>query len=204
MSNEGKDVIAVKPEWSHIIDVRKLEEEPLDVQVKATEQECRDVANRLQVVSIESAEISAKIIRETGTHVFCVKGVIKATLTQNCVVSLEPVSESVEDVFEAWFADDKDVVSLEKVRRERQNQFVESEMPISDEHDDPEPLMDGHIDIGELATQQLALAINPYPRASDAVFEGSSEEDVERKETSSGARNPFAALKSWKAKREEM
>ena len=37
--------------------------------------------------------------------------------------------------------------------------------------DPPEPIENGTIDLGRLATDALFLAIDPYPRKADAVFE---------------------------------
>ena len=62
----------------------------------------------------------------------------------------------------------------------------ESEIP-----DPPEPIENGMIDLGRLATDVLLLAIDPYPRKPDAVFEpvviAPDPED-----------HPFAALKVLK------
>jgi hypothetical protein len=60
----------------------------------------------------------------------------------------------------------------------------EDEMP-----DPPEPIVNGVIDLGRLATDVLFLAIDPYPRRHDAVFEPPAEM-VDR------AEHPFAALKA--------
>src|SRR5262249_61191091 len=55
--------------------------------------------------------------------------------------------------------------------------------------DAPEPIENGIIDLGRLATDMLYLAIDPYPRKEGAVFEpqvaAADPED-----------HPFAALKS--------
>ena len=37
--------------------------------------------------------------------------------------------------------------------------------------DPPEPIVNGVIDLGRLATDALFLGIDPYPRKPDAVFE---------------------------------
>ncbi len=57
--------------------------------------------------------------------------------------------------------------------------------------DPPEPIDNGMIDLGRVATDALFLAIDPYPRKPDAVFEplvdAADPED-----------HPFAALKALK------
>jgi hypothetical protein len=58
--------------------------------------------------------------------------------------------------------------------------------------DPPEPIENGTINLGRLATDVLYLAIDPYPRKPDAVFEpkvlAADPED-----------HPFAALKALQA-----
>jgi hypothetical protein len=63
-------------------------------------------------------------------------------------------------------------------------QSEEEEVP-----DPPEPIVDGVIDLGRLATDVLFLAIDPYPRKGDAVFEAPAE-------IVDPAEHPFAALKA--------
>ena len=63
---------------------------------------------------------------------------------------------------------------------------AESDVEIPDP---PEPIENGVIDLGRLATDALYLAVDPYPRRPDAVFEPpvvvANPED-----------HPFAALKA--------
>ena len=41
----------------------------------------------------------------------------------------------------------------------------------------PEPIVDGRLDLGALATEFLILGIDPYPRKPGAVFEAPSSAD---------------------------
>ena len=52
--------------------------------------------------------------------------------------------------------------------------------------DAPEPLVDGTVDLGAIATEFLILGIDPYPRKPGAVFEAPPAGD--------GSAHPFAAL----------
>jgi hypothetical protein len=45
-----------------------------------------------------------------------------------------------------------------------------SEVEVTAENG-PEPLIDGVLDLGSLATEFLILGINPYPRKPDAEFQ---------------------------------
>ena len=58
--------------------------------------------------------------------------------------------------------------------------------------DPPEPIVNGTIDLGRLATDALLLGIDPYPRKPNAVVEHEvTPPDPED--------HPFAALKALKA-----
>ncbi len=59
----------------------------------------------------------------------------------------------------------------------------------------PEPVGPGGIDLGEAVAQQLALALEPYPRAPGAAL---PEEPCARTGGARAAEGPFAALESLK------
>jgi len=104
---------------------------------------------------------------------------------------------SAQEEFEGWFADKDAAVSLAKVRKEKMIEKGKTELPILEERDDPEPIVEGMIDLGELCVQHLSLAINPYPHAEGVEYEHG--DDAAQGEGFS-FKNPFAALKDWKAK----
>ena len=55
--------------------------------------------------------------------------------------------------------------------------------------DDPEPLIDGVVDLGALAAEFVILGIDRYPRKPGAVFESPGDGEPEE--------GPFAALAGW-------
>ena len=70
---------------------------------------------------------------------------------------------------------------------------VEEEVVIDPEADDPpEPLGDGLVDVGEIVTQQLALALDPYPRAPGSELPAEAA-------PATPAESPFRALAALKA-----
>src|SRR6476646_697602 len=68
------------------------------------------------------------------------------------------------------------------------NEAEESDEEIPDP---PEPITNGMIDLGRIATDALFLAIDPYPRKPGAVFEP-------KLEATDPEDHPFAALKAFK------
>jgi hypothetical protein len=75
-------------------------------------------------------------------------------------------------------------------------------VPLLDEQDDPEPITDGKIDLGELVSQFLSLSINPFPHAPGVELPEEQEGDGPVRMSAGNAPNPFAALKDWKARRD--
>jgi uncharacterized metal-binding protein YceD (DUF177 family) len=106
-----------------------------------------------------------------------VTGVVSATVGQNCVVTLEPLANEVEETVDLLFVP----------REVPPSQAAEAEAKPRDvKWDDPEPLIGDVIDLGALATEFLILGLDPYPRKPDAVFEPLEESEPEA--------GPFAAL----------
>ncbi len=191
----------VTPEWSHKIDVESIEKKPCRISISATSEQRKDITRRLRIESIETLQASFTIERESGGNLIHVEGAVSAQVHQFCAITLVPLQSDIEETFEAWFADQEQAVPLEKVRRERMSKLVDSELPLADERDDPEPVIEGFIDLGELATQYLSLAINPYPHAEGA-FSDSVMSDLKAVQEPV-RKNPFAALKDWKIGQEK-
>ena len=111
--------------------------------------------------------------RGGGLHV---AGSISATVGQNCVATLEPLANEVEETIDLVFEPRQRVA--ESAESERQQHGVK--------WNDPEPLIGGVVDLGALATEFLILGLDPYPRKPGAVFQ--PPRDAKRDQ------GPFAAL----------
>lgn len=183
------------PEWSHRISAENIGLTPLRVSISASPAERKDLARRLRIKALESLEASFTIVREAGNPAVHVTGELRAAVTQLCVVTLEPVQQDVQAPIEGWYADPARIVSIEKARQEKLQRQKGAELPMLEEETDPEPLIDGQIDLGELATQHLSLALDLYPHKRDSVLEAGAPQG---EEIPAIRRNPFAALKDWK------
>jgi hypothetical protein len=116
----------------------------------------------------------------TGLHV---AGHVSATVGQNCVVTLEPLTNEVDEDIDLEFAPPRPV--LRKGPGEEAAEDVKK--PSSAEvWKEPEPLVGGGVDLGALAVEFLILGLDPYPRKPGAVFQ--PPQDLKREE------GPFAAL----------
>ena len=188
-------------EWSHLVDIENLEAGPKTFRFDASEEQRANLARRTGLISLESAAASVTLQRVGGGVIHAI-GTVEAEVTQSCVVTLAPVPAHIEEEFEGWFGDKTSAVSFVKAKTEREAKKGHVEAEILEESIDPEPIVGGKVDIGELATQYLSLAIDPYPRAPDAPTEFTAgPQSAADKEGKSLRKNPFEALKDWKERR---
>lgn len=114
-----------------------------------------------------------------GLHV---AGRVSATVGQNCVLTLEPLVNEVEEEVDLLF-----MPPSASVRPAGDTET--GDRPQDMKWDDPEPLIGGLVDLGALATEFLILGLDPYPRKPGAAFEPPPDLKPEG--------SPFAALASW-------
>jgi uncharacterized metal-binding protein YceD (DUF177 family) len=119
-----------------------------------------------------SASFDVMLHGRNGLHVV---GQLSATVGQICGITLEPIENEVDEAIDLVF-------QPQLIERATEN-ASEVEIPLEDE---PEPLVNGVIDLGALATEFLILGIDPYPRKPGAAFEPPQD--------SSDQGHPFAAL----------
>jgi Large ribosomal RNA subunit accumulation protein YceD len=113
-----------------------------------------------------------------GLHVV---GRVSATVEQTCVVTLEPIENVVEEAIDLIYAPGRPPATPADGG---------SDSAGLAPADGPEPLVDGQVDLGAIATEFLILGINPYPRKQGAIFEAPPVAD-------DGA-HPFASLAALK------
>ena len=144
----------------------------LIVTVDATAAECDAIARRLLVPSVEAVQCRWALHAAPGDVVEA-EGSLRARLHQECVVSLDAFAVEVVDEFAVRFV--------------RPGQ----ESDDADDPDEPDELLIEHdvLDLGEATVEQLALALDPYPRKPGAVLPDAAGEMPD---------NPFDALAKWR------
>lgn len=149
--------MSFRAELSRPYAVERLPAAGLDFAIEASAEEREGLVRRFDLVALDRLQASGRIQVLAGRGLIEVGGRLHATLSQRCVVTLEPVPGLVEAEFRRIFG------------REEQEA---SEVEIDPEADEPEPLQGGTIDVGELVAEELAMALDPYPRApgADAVL----------------------------------
>jgi len=123
-------------------------------------------------------------VRRRGAGGLHVTGTVSATVGQNCVATLEPLANEVEEAVDVVYVPQQ-APALHERRNGGEIDETEAE-PRDVKWNDPEPLLGGVVDLGALATEFLILGLDPYPRKPGAVFEAPPDRKPED--------SPFAAL----------
>lgn len=103
-------------------------------------------------------------VSRRGAEGLHVAGVVSATVGQNCVVTLEPLTNEVEEAVDLVFVPQRTPAPHDGEAKPRD---VKRDVKWGD----PEPLIEEIVDLGALATEFLIVGLDPYPRKPDAVFE---------------------------------
>ena len=173
--------------WRVPIVVAQIPETGLHRAFEATDAVRAAMADIAGLREVTSAKASFDLKLKSGGRVQ-VTGEVHARIGQTCVVTLDPIENEIDERVDLMFAPSEQIRSLSALVDEAA-QSEDEEVP-----DPPEPIVNGVIDLGRLATDVLFLAIDPYPRKRDAVFEAPAE-------IVDPADHPFAALKALKSDR---
>ncbi|MGH1418344.1 MAG: YceD family protein [Hyphomicrobiaceae bacterium] len=177
------------PPLRHIVhDVTEIPDGGLKVAWKASPEERAVLAQELDVLEIEAVstlyEIKRKGRARQGGSRYELTGQIKFRLTQACVVSLEPITQLIEETIEEEFRPEEDI----EPRGEDESEVLSV--------NDPEPFVDGKLEVGRLIFEYLSSAIDPFPRKDGESLEWQDRQDP----ADVAAQNPFAELAKLKNK----
>lgn len=155
---------------SRLIDVMRIPPRGQDVHVEATAEECAALAQDFGLPAIRS--LSGDYHLKTSAKGINVTGVVKASITQICVTTLEPFDSAIEEEVEVDFAE---------------SSGMPAEPPTDiNEYEPPDEIVNGQIDLGALTAEFLALGLDPYPRKPGV--------DFDYRDPSDEKDSPFAAL----------
>lgn len=175
-------------EWSVWLDTQALDDKSVNRHIEADDDARAALARRLNVNALTALSADLTITPSGGA--FEISGTLIADVAQTCVVTLEPMTTHIEEPVEGWFTDKEKTLSFAKAQQDRDTKKGHVEVAMLDEDQDPEAMTDGHIDLGELVTQHLSLAIDPYPHKDGVSFEAGDDKPLK------SAENPFEVLKA--------
>lgn len=171
--------------------VRKLSDEsetPFSMVPDSAEREL--LARHMGVERIEDLSFAGKVTPE-GRKSWRLEGHLTARIGQHCVVTLEPIETALDLTVRRTYspgAAREGVIALT--------------LGADGEEDDdlPEPLGD-EIDLAAVLIEELALAIDPYPRAPGAEIGTARKAPPGAEPLDPEAEKPFAALAALRARR---
>jgi hypothetical protein len=181
--NRPSSTIQKPDPWRVPVAVTQIPETGLHRDIEASAVEREAMANVGGLREIVSANASLDVTPMGGGR-FHVAGRVRARVGQTCVVTLDPIENDIDEEIDLIFAPSEQIPNLADLVDEA----AESDVEIPDP---PEPIVNGVIDLGRLATDALFLGVDPYPRRPDAVFKPPVE-------AADPEAHPFAALKALK------
>ena len=158
------------------VDVRSLPEKGHPLRIDASPEEREALARENELLSLDSlvADVTVEPWRSDGVRVV---GTLRARLEQECVATLEPVAGLVEERIDTTLVPEGSPLARE----------AEGELILDPNGDDPpETFQPPYVEVGALVSEFLTLALDPYPRLSDAALPDEA--------TDAEPAGPFAAL----------
>jgi len=149
------------------------------VEIDADAQERAALAKRFELIGIERLTGKFTIRRDAAGIV--AEGRVAATVTQACSITGDPLPATVDEPVALRFVAEEDA--------------GQDEVELGDSDIDVIPYDGGAIDLGEVAAETMALALDPFPRGPNA--ETALKEAGVLSEEQAG---PFGALAALKDK----
>lgn len=147
---------------------------------------CADIARELGLRGLRKLRLAGSLAPD-GREDWRLDARLGATVTQDCVVTLAPVTTRIEEDITRRFLHDWPPAA---------EQGDEVEMP---EDDTIDPL-GAEIDLWAVMIEALALALPPYPRAADAEPEHATVAPPGAAPVDADRPNPFAVLEALRGK----
>ncbi|HPF46425.1 MAG: DUF177 domain-containing protein [Alphaproteobacteria bacterium] len=185
----------VENEFSRIFNLDLIKKNGSEVEYSANEEECKKLAERFSIPGVvrlnarcELKKLDEKLIGDYSLYVE-----MDAEIIQQCVMTLEDVSESIKENFSIIFKR----ISLSEV-----NDAQSKEIDFDADEEDIVFIHHKEIDIGEFIAEYLSLSMNPYPRREDIDRNklGYVLATEDQLNTNPEKKNPFEVLKDLKHK----
>lgn len=153
--------------------------------VTFTPEQMTDIASLLSASSVKKMRIQGKI-SPSGAKDWVLSANVGATITQPCVVTLEPVQTRIDTTVKLTYAADFKYNDKEAVVEITGDETLE---PLPDE-----------IDLATIAIEAIVLALPDYPRSPNAQLETVIFTEPGAKPMTDEDAKPFASLAELKDK----
>ena len=166
--------------FSYLLEVEDISPAEKEYNITATPAELAQITAILKVPEVKSFAADIFVRRRNKSTLIDVRGSVKADIVRQSVISLEYFDKNYAVDFDLQF----DTALNEAQVRELEESGAENI---------PDVIIGGHIDLCQLALEQIALNLEDYPRKKGESFNFVSEFDEDDK-----PENPFKILEKLK------
>ena len=193
-----KDSTFTKDNRSHrplvrTLAINHIPQDGLEIRIEPGPEDRAVLAENLKLLALDKMESHLEII-PVGEESFRVRGTLSADVTQNCVISLDPVTSQISEQIDVEFRP-----------RPRDGSGIMQENPIGGVNQDVltekefEEYEAGKLVLGAFVVEILASALDPYPRKRDTEFSWGSGNNDDGAVEKSASESPFAKLTAIRA-----
>jgi hypothetical protein len=143
-----------KPLLSRPFDLGTLSRQRGPIRVEADAAERQAIAVEFDLLALDSLVAEFEIAPALG-DTFELRGRLRSLVVQSCVVSLVPVPQEIDEA-----------IAIDLVPAGS----PQAEMDETDDRDPPAVYEGDTVDLGAIALEYFALALDPYPRAPGATL----------------------------------
>lgn len=181
------------PPFSHAVEVATLPPSGRHLRLTATDADRAALAGFLDVPAVSSLTADLAVTPLGASGRVRVEGRFQARLRQMCGITLAEIDTEVSGEVTRIFSPDPHPQAAQAGPGGK-----EIQLDCAAE-DPPDPLIGGRIDLGQVIAEELALGLDPFPRAPGATFavtEGGEGADPAPADPAGdpAATNPFAVL----------
>ncbi len=169
----------MQKDFSYPLKIEDINQGEQTYKLRANKAQLETLKDILQIPAVNYFEADIKLTFQKKKGILEVSGEVRSGLRLISVISLEEFDKEYKSDFNIIYDTN---ATYEQIR----------EMDEDIEDDIPDIVIDGKIDLGDIAIEQLALVMEDHPRMDGEEFTSFIEDDSPIKE------NPFAVLSKLK------
>ena len=169
----------MQKDFSYPLKIEDINQGEQTYKLRANKAQLETLREILQIPVVNYFEADIKLTFQKKKGILDVSGEVRAGLTLISVISLDEFEKEYKSNFSLTYDTN---ATYEQIR----------EMDEDIEDDIPDIVIDGKIDLGDIAIEQLALVMEDHPRKDGEEFTSVIEDDSPVRE------NPFAVLSKLK------
>ena len=165
------------------LDLNEIDKDAKSYLIEANSEQQKELVNRFKILELSDLQAKLSVFYDKHQKGVVVSGNLKADLVQQCVVTLGPVPEKIDEEFELLLVSPEQAAALD-----------EEELYADPEAPDYDAIEGNIVPLGEVVAQTLSVMMNPYPRVAGAEVKPVAGSNFTANEEVGKKPNPFAAL----------